>query len=150
MNHRLFAFIKWLFLAIGIIFLVRALFAGPDTMFEHATVGVVLTAIGGGIYAQAWWSAKNEAHLRQYGHLIQAEFLSVEIDKSLKVAGKSPYCIVAQWNDASENKLHVFRSANIWFDPSSYVDATSIPVYLDPMKPSHYFMDLSFLLKARG
>lgn len=149
MNHSMFGIIKWFFIAIGMVFLVGALSARRDSMFELAGVGVVLTGIGGAIYYYGWWSAKKQAHLKEHGHLVQAEFLRVEIDESLKVNGASPYRIVAQWHDDGENQTHIFRSDNIWFNPEPYIDATTIPVYLDPMKPSYYFMDVSFLPKAK-
>ncbi|RZJ25471.1 MAG: hypothetical protein EOO54_06205 [Haliea sp.] len=149
MNHSAFGVLKWMFLTIGMIFLVGALSARRDSMLVLAAIGAVFGGIGGAIYYYTWWAAKKQAHLQENGHLVQAEFLRVELDRSLKVNGESPYRIVAQWKDEGDNQVHVFRSASIWFDPAPYIHESSVPVYLDPLKPSYYFMDVSFLPKAK-
>jgi len=150
MNHSAFTTIQWIFLGLGMALLAGALFATRESFIPMALIGLGLSAVGGGIYYFRWRSAQNEAYLRQHGQLIEAEFIKVEIDESLEVNGSNPYRVIAQWHDAQGNERRVFRSASVWFDPSSYVSARSIPVYVDPMKPSRYFMDLSFLPKQRG
>jgi hypothetical protein len=64
--------------------------------------------------------------------------------------GTNPFCIVAQWHDVRSNEIFVFRSASLWFDPTSFVQGRTIPVYMDPGNPSYYVVDLSFLPKHRG
>ena len=113
-------------------------------------LGLVFTAIGGGIIIYGWWSARKEAFLRKNGHLIQAELQQVEVNEALEVNGVNPFRIVAQWHDIKSNELFVFRSANLWFDPSAFVQCRTIPVYIDLSKPSRYHVDTSFLPKVRG
>jgi hypothetical protein len=108
-------------------------------------LGLVFAAIGGGIIVYGWWSATQEAHLREHGHLVQAEFQQVELNESLEVNGANPLRIVAQWHDSTNNRLCIFKSANPWFDPSAFVQGRKIPVYGDLAKPSRYHVDTSFL-----
>lgn len=149
MNHSAFTVIQWLFLGLGGALLVGALLSNGAALVPLALFGLGLSSVGGAIYYYRWWSAKNEAFLRAHGHLVQAEFQKVELDESLEVNGSHPYRIFAQWHDAQGNEVHMFRSGSIWYDPTRYITSTSIPVYLDPAKPSRYFMDLSFLPKLR-
>jgi hypothetical protein len=140
MDHKVITLIKWLFLAIGLLLLAGAIFVDPEaklaltirsSRWRHlrgprgqAGSGhdrVIFAGIGGGIIAFGRWSAQKEADLRQNGQLIEAEFQEVEQNGSIEVNGEHPYRIVARWHDTANNRLHVFRSANLWFDPTDYV-----------------------------
>ncbi|MEY4766014.1 MAG: hypothetical protein RI907_2687, partial [Pseudomonadota bacterium] len=55
----------------------------------------------------------------------------------------------AQWHDAAHNELLIFKSSNLWFDPSQFIQNKKIPVYVDAADPSRYLVDLSFLPKVR-
>ena len=68
----------------------------------------------------------------------------MELNGSLEVNGENPYRIVAKWHDTANNRLHVFRSANLWFDPTDYVPEWN-PVYIDRNNPKRYHMETSFL-----
>lgn len=144
MDHKVITLIKWLFLAIGLLLLVGAIFVDPEAKLALTIMGLIFAGIGGGIIAFGQWSAQKEADLRQNGQLIEAEFKSVELNSSLEVNGEHPYRIVAQWHDAPNNRLHVFRSANLWFDPTDYVPEW-VPVYIDRDNPKRYHMETSFL-----
>jgi hypothetical protein len=41
--------------------------------------------------------------------------------------------------------MHVFHSANIWFDPTDYVPGKTLDVLLDPENPHRYLVKTSFL-----
>ena len=43
------------------------------------------------------------------------------------------------------NKLRVFHSENLWFDPTRFATAKTVTVLLDPKDPKRYHMDVSFL-----
>ncbi|QSI31377.1 hypothetical protein GNX71_18045 [Variovorax sp. RKNM96] len=144
MDHKVITLIKWLFLALGLALLVGAIFVDPEAKLALTIMGVIFAGIGGGIIAFGRWSAQKEADLRQNGQLIEAEFQEVELNGSLEVNGENPYRIVAKWHDTANNRLHVFRSANLWFDPTDYVPEW-IPVYIDRNNPKRYHMETSFL-----
>ena len=100
-----------------------------------------------GVVAAIWKAlgARKNAWLRQNGRRIQAELTQVELNTSLRVNGASPYRLVCQWLDPATNQMHVFRSANIWFDPTNYVPSTTLDVLLDPENPRRYLVETSFL-----
>ena len=76
--------------------------------------------------------------LRQFGVLVQADFQRVELNPTLEVSGTNPFRIIAQWHDKKNNAVLVFKSASLWFDPTQFLHSASIPVYLDPDRPSRY------------
>ena len=43
--------------------------------------------------------------------------------------------------------MHVFNSANIWFNPSDYISAKTIEVLVDPNNPRRYAVETAFLPK---
>ncbi|MFP4016932.1 MAG: hypothetical protein ACLFUI_07845 [Halanaerobiales bacterium] len=59
--------------------------------------------------------------------------------------GRSPYQIKGQWLNPSRNKVNVFKSKYIWYDPSDYIDVEEITVKTDPQNIDNYYMDISFL-----
>jgi hypothetical protein len=100
-----------------------------------------------GVVAAIWkvLNARKNAWLQQNGRRIQAEFTCVELNTSLRVNGTSPYRLVCQWLDPATNKMHVFHSANIWFDPTNYIPGKTLDVLLDPENPHRYLVETSFL-----
>ena len=150
MENITIVLIKWTFLAIGIGLLVGAPFASSEDALILTLLGIVFGSVGGGIIGYGWWRAKAEAWLRQHGRVVEADFERVEINSTLDVNGHCPCRVVAQWLDATTNDLFVFRSGNLWFDPSKFIQNRKIPVYIDPSNPSRYYVDLSFLPKVHS
>jgi len=100
-----------------------------------------------GVVAAVWKvaTARKNAWLEQNGRRIQAEFTRVELNTSVRINGTSPYRLVCQWLDPTSNKIHVFHSANIWFDPTDYVPGKTLDVLLDPENPHRYLVKTTFL-----
>ncbi|MDK8466002.1 DUF3592 domain-containing protein [Marinobacter sp. SS13-12] len=88
------------------------------------------------------------AKLRESGQLVTARIQGVEQNTSLVMNGQSPFRIVTQWQHPATAKLHVFRSDNLWFDPTDHIPGESISVYIRPDNPKRYWVDTSFLPKV--
>lgn len=108
-------------------------------------IGAVFAAIGFGIGLAVRLNKKKREWLMAHGTPIQAEFQGVERNTSLKVNGRSPWRIVAEWKNPETGQVHVFNSENLWFDPTSYVTAKQVQVLLDPQSAKRYHVDISFL-----
>ena len=54
------------------------------------------------------------------------------------------YYINAQWQNPRDQKLYLFKSDGLGFDPAEFLKET-ISVRIDPANPKRYMMDLSFL-----
>lgn len=112
-----------------------------------AGLGAVFFLIGTGIALAGTLKARRTAYLRVNGKPVEADFQGVERNTSLRVNGRHPFRVLAQWRNPSTSEVHVFHSDNLWFDPSEYVEGRKIRVLIDKDDPRKYHVDLSFLPK---
>ncbi len=86
--------------------------------------------------------------LKKNGSRVNAEFQSVQLNTALKVNGRSPYQILAQWQNPTTTEIHIFKSENLWFDPEDYIKSDVVEVLIDMQNPKKYYLDTSFLPKV--
>lgn len=113
-------------------------------------LGLVFGAIGAGMLVYSWMKARSTAYLKDKGTEVLAKFSSVEQNTSLTVNGRNPFRIVCQWQHPQTGDLHVFRSDNLWFDPSNHIERDTVPVLVDESNLKRYWVDTSFLPKLAG
>jgi hypothetical protein len=111
-------------------------------------IGGVFFVVGGGLLLAQIASRRKRARLLASGRRITATIASVDLNTSLAVNGRHPYCITSQWVNPDTGQVHVFRSEGIWFDPSSHLTAETIDVLIDPVNPRRYYVDTGFLPAA--
>ncbi len=109
------------------------------------SIGAVFALVGMGMIGFGVLLARRTAWLLQHGRVVEAEYQGVERNTSFEVNGRHPFRILAQWQNPATGKLHVFRSGNIWFDPTSHVQGNTIRVYIDKNNPKRYHVDIAFL-----
>ncbi|WP_018915928.1 DUF3592 domain-containing protein [Vreelandella zhanjiangensis] len=85
--------------------------------------------------------------LKDNGLRIDTQYQGVERNSVLSVNGKHPYQVITQWLNPSTMQVHVFKSQNIWFDPSPYINTDTIAVFIEQNDPQKYHMDIEFLPK---
>jgi hypothetical protein len=112
-----------------------------------AGIGSAFLLIGGGIMAAGPLRRRSDNRLMQEGLPIQADFQQVDLNTAVSVSGRHPFRVIAQWQDPSTAKIRVFKSHNLWFDPSRFITQKQIRVFLDRNNPKRYYVDLSFLPK---
>jgi len=110
-------------------------------------LGLVFFSIGAAIMLFAKHSNRNEAYLKTNGEVIDTEFQHVARNESMTVNGTHPYQIITQWLNPHTSEVHVFKSKNIWFDPTQHIKTQKIKVYIQPNNPKRYHLDVSFLPK---
>nr|WP_288355297.1 DUF3592 domain-containing protein [uncultured Pseudomonas sp.] len=108
-------------------------------------IGAVFLALGLLFVLPPLLGKRRAAELLVTGTPVQAEVVDVELNGGLSINGRNPYRIVAQWLNPQTNKLHVFRSENLWFDPGPYISESLVTVMIDPANPKRYSMDTRFL-----
>ncbi len=108
-------------------------------------IGAVMGAVGVPMLLVFLFSARREKWLRENGQLITTQYQSVVKNTSESSGGQHPYQIVSQWLDPTSNKVYVFKSKNIHFNPEQYLRGKEIPVRIDPRNPYKYWVDISFL-----
>lgn len=95
-------------------------------------------------------NAARKAALMQEGLRLETTYQGVERNTGFSVNGKHPYNVNTQWLNPESLEVHVFKSENLWFDPSPYIDTQTIAVFIEQGNPGKYHMDLSFLPKLAG
>lgn len=119
---------------------------GPATIVGG--IGAVFFLIGAGITLWGVMQRRKEEDLRLNGTRIEADLQGVEQNTSIGKSGSHPWRLVAQWHDPSANQVHVFRSRNLWLDPTKHVgDRKHVTVFVERGNPKRYHVDLSFLPK---
>jgi hypothetical protein len=115
--------------------------------FIVAILGLLFGALGGGLLAYSVSKERSKSSLMKTGVEIQAAFQGVEHNTSLRVNGHSPFQILCQWQHPHTGEMHLFRSDNLWFDPSDYIKLQTLPVRVNEANPKKYWVDTSFLPK---
>ena len=84
---------------------------------------------------------KGNQKLIQDGTLVHANIDEIRINPNVSVNGFNPYIIECSYKDSSGG-LYVFKSKNLYFNPSNLLDDQStIDVYVDMENPKKYFVD---------
>jgi len=127
--------------------------AGFFTLYVGSFITSILALIFGGI-GGIWLFVQRRAaaiavEVRSAGRRVQAKVVEIEWRRNIRVGNRSPYRIVAQWQDPATGAVQVFRSANIWFDPAAHVGET-VDVFVDRHDPRRHLVDLAFLPQAQG
>ncbi len=88
---------------------------------------------------------RRKAQLTQRGIPVTTRYQEVIRNEMLSVNGRHPYQVLTQWLNPDTGDVHIFKSDNLFFDPSEYLTQDEIFVYMEPGNPRIYHMDLSFL-----
>lgn len=88
---------------------------------------------------------RKEVSLMKSGTPLETTYQGVEHNTGLKINGRSPYRIITHWLNPETSELHIFKSKNIWFDPSRYINNETITVFLEDENLKKYHVDVSFL-----
>jgi hypothetical protein len=113
-------------------------------------MGSVFASIGIGMWLAGRMRARKEFDLRHNGRVVQAAFRRVEQNTSLAVNNRHPWRLVCQWQDPATGQEHEFLSDNLWYDPTDFILAETLDVFVDKRNPKRYCVDLSFLPEAAG
>lgn len=106
-------------------------------------MGSLFAIIGGLMVFFYLRRKKTVERLKHSGIRIQADVTRCELDRSVKINGRSPYRVHAQATHPATSKLASFKSDPIWLDLSKELDGQTVPVLVDPGTPKHHYIDLS-------
>ncbi len=110
-------------------------------------MGLVFFLIGFIITLVGFLKGRKNEYLKQNGIQIKTKFQNIGLNRSLEVNGSNPYQITSQWISPTTNELHIFKSENILFDPTEYINTDEITVLVEKDNPKRYYVDISFLPK---
>ncbi|MBA4853912.1 DUF3592 domain-containing protein [Emticicia sp. BO119] len=90
------------------------------------------------------FSLSQKKHLQKWGISISAHVDDVYKNYSIRVNNESPYIIRSTYKSPSDNKIYIFYSNPIWFNPLPYLK-DSIVVKVDPDNYTQYIVETDFL-----
>ena len=108
-------------------------------------IGIIFALIGFGFFVNNKLKKDKIAYLKQNGSRIETDFQKVNINSFIKVNGRNPFQILTQWQNPLTQKIHIFTSDNIWYDPSSFIKENKIKVLIDMRNTKNYWVDVTFL-----
>lgn len=108
-------------------------------------LGAVFFLIGTGILLAGILKDRKDKYLKKYGRRIETNYQSVELNTSYTVNGRNPFRVLTHWQNPVTSEIHIFKSNNLWFDPSDYINKKTITVFIENNNPKKYYVDLSFL-----
>ncbi|MDR6983691.1 hypothetical protein J2X32_002327 [Rheinheimera pacifica] len=114
-----------------------------------AAMGAVFFLVGAGIIVYIALKGRQDEMLKTSGVAIETRYQSVEQNTALSVNGKHPFRVLTQWQNPATSDIHIFKSNNLWFDPSAYINQETIRVFIAQGNPEKYYVDLSFLPKLK-
>jgi hypothetical protein len=144
LEKRIITLVQRILVATGIGLGIVAFYSQTYALFA---VSIILFGIAIAIRVYLRDKAKTKAYLLQSGQLIRADITDISLNQSIMVNGKSPFQIIAQWHDKTNNQMYIYKSDNFWFNPTQFVSDKTISVYIDLNNPKKYHMDTSFLPK---
>ncbi len=112
--------------------------------FVTGLLALIFGGIGGTWIMVQRRAAAIEADVRANGRRVQARVTDIEYRTNITVGRRHPWRIVAEWREREGSEPVVFRSANIWTDPTGHVGET-VEVLVDRYDPKRYVVDLGFL-----
>ena len=80
------------------------------------------------------------------GHYIMAQVTSDMPNYNVRINGCCPYFAECSYTDPNTGILHLFRSRDIYFDPTAIAMDAMVPVYVDPDNFRHYYVDIDSVL----
>ena len=110
-------------------------------------LGTIFLLIGGGIFLAPKLKNRKNEYLKEQGSPIESEFQSVAFNTTVSVNGRNPFQIITQWKNPSTSEIQIFKSDNLWYDPTEHIQNKRIRVFIDRNNPKKYYVDLSFLPK---
>ncbi len=107
-------------------------------------LGIPFLAIGFGLLMVSGSKSRKRSRLIQNGVRITTQFHKLEQNAFIEVNGQHPYQILTTWKNPKDAEQHIFRSDNIWEDPTVFIPE-KINVFIERDNPRDYHVDLSFL-----
>ncbi len=111
-------------------------------------LGTVFTGIAGGCGVYFLRKQRQRSWLAANGTRIQARVNGVVKDTSTSSGGRNPWKIAAQWQDPVDQKVYLFESDPIWYDPTPYLRQETVELMVNMDNPHQYVMNIDFLPKA--
>ncbi len=112
-------------------------------------IGMIFLILGSGGLIAIRKKNNLEKRLKQNGVMVYATYIETVMNTSYQVNGCSPYNIICEWINPEDNQKYIFKSKNIWYNPTNTIEEKKIQqfaVYIDPNNKKKYTVDVDGLL----
>jgi hypothetical protein len=113
-------------------------------------LGSIFFAIGAGFSIWEIRKRRLRAWLRVNGTRVQATYTGSRLDTSVRINGRHPWRLTAQWQNPVTQAVHTFESDVLFYDPGDFVRRDTVEVLIDPRDPRRHHLDTGFLPKHAG
>ena len=79
------------------------------------------------------------------GNYVMAEVLEVTLNYNVAVNRRHPYIVRCRYQDMYGN-VHIFKSRDLFFDPTDLLKDRMVKVYVDGENYKHYYVDIDEVL----
>lgn len=107
--------------------------------------GLLFAAIGSVMFVVRAIEKRKIQYLRQNGVPVSATYQGVEQNILVSSNNSNPYRVCGEWTDPKTSRVHVFKSEDIWFDPTEHMTVKELTVLVDKANPDKYHVEISFL-----
>ncbi|MGN0377779.1 MAG: hypothetical protein ACI4ED_09095 [Suilimivivens sp.] len=87
---------------------------------------------------------RNDKLLRS-GNYVMAEIMEAVLNFNVTVNGRHPYIVRCRYQDIYGN-VHIFKSRDLFFNPSELLKDQMVRVYVDGENYKHYYVDIDEVL----
>lgn len=143
----IFAFLGAAFLTIGVSVYCALKEEEGAILFSliFGGMGLLFFAMGVVFIIMVWKRKHRNDRLLASGNYVTAQITEVAVNYSVNVNGRCPYVVHCQYQDGYGN-VHLFRSRNLYFDPTDLLKDTMVKVYVDGENFNHYYVDIDAVL----
>lgn len=113
-------------------------------LFICGGIGLVFSIIGAVMLTKSYLLKKRKATLISAGYSVMADVYDVRVNYSLRFNHKNSFIIYCKY--AKNGKNYLFKSKNIWFNPS-YLINTKIKVWVNQNNYNIYYIDTDNLIQ---
>lgn len=83
--------------------------------------------------------------LLESGNYVMAQIMEVVLNYNVEVNGRHPYNVRCSYQDSCGNG-HIFKSRDLFFDPTNLFKDQMVRVYVDGENYRHYYVDIDEIL----
>lgn len=115
-------------------------------LFIFGILGLVVAGLGYGILFWHIGKIRKQKKVFENGYYINVPVSDIRLETRVRVNGRYPYVVEAQYGSLETGEVHLFRSRYLMHNPGNIVNGQTVPVYVIPPDYENYYMDIDAIL----
>ncbi len=152
-----FCFVGAVFLTVAVVCAVnfesfRRNVSGSPLLFIGGFFGMGLLLLLIGVPLLVWYirRIRRQKQLYEEGIYLSLPVSDIRLDTRVRVNGRYPFVVEAQYTDPETREIYLFRSRALMHNPSRELENRTVRVYMDRNNPRNYYMDIDAALSLDG